>query len=107
MIFEILMMRFDLLQDNRKAILSIFRSFKNNPKELIFMLPKLVVSIERMLNSVKISSKGIVGKIKIKGFLVIYLATFLVWINDESKSLEKTMTFLDNSLNRVVKLFKL
>jgi len=107
MIFEILMMRFDLLQDNRKAILSIFRSFKNNPKELVFMLPKLLISIETMLNCVKISSKGVVGKIKIKGILIIYLTTFLVWVNDETESLEKTMTFLDNSLDQAGKLFKL
>jgi len=30
-----------------------------------------------------------------------------VWINDETESLEKTMTFLDNSLDQVGKLFKL
>jgi hypothetical protein len=107
MIFEILMMRFDLLQDNRKAILSIFKSFRSNPKELVFILPKLLISIETMLNCVKISSKGIVGKIKIKGILIIYLTTFLVWINDETESLEKTMTFLDNSLDQAGKLFQL
>ena len=107
MIFEILMMRFDLLQDNRKAILSIFKSFKKNPKELVFMLPKLLGSIEKMLSCVKISSKGVIGQIKIKGILIIYLSTFLVWTRDETKSLEKTMTFLDDSLNQVGKLFKL
>ena len=107
MIFEILMMRFDLLQDNRKAILSIFKSFRSNPKELVFMIPKLLISVETMLNCVKISSKGIVGKIKIKGILIIYLTTFLVWIGDETESLEKTMTFLDNSLDQIEKLFKL
>ena len=36
MLFEILMMRFDILQNNRNAILSIFKSFKHKPKELIF-----------------------------------------------------------------------
>ena len=107
MIFEILMMRFDLLQANRKAILSIFKSFRNNPKELVFMLPKLLISIETMLSCVKISSKGVVGKLKIKGILIIYLTTFLVWIGDETESLEKTMTFLDNSLDQIEKLFKL
>jgi len=107
MIFEILMMRFDLLQDNRNAILSIFKSFRSNPKELVFMLPKLLGSIEKMLSCVKISSKGVIGQIKIKGILIIYLTTFLVWTKDETKSLEKTMTFLDDSLNRVGKLFNL
>ena len=107
MIFEILMMRFDVLQDNRKAVLTIFKSFRNNPKELVYMLPKLLGSTEVMLSCVKISSKGVVGKIKIKGVLIIYLSAFLIWINDETESLEKTMTFLDNFLDQVGKIFRL
>ena len=60
-----------------------------------------------MLSCVKISSIGVVGKLKIKGNLIIYLTAFLVWTNDETESLEKTMTFLDNSLDQAGKLFKL
>ena len=37
MIFEIIMMRFDILQKNRKALQSISNSFKSKPQELIFL----------------------------------------------------------------------
>ena len=43
MIFEVMMMRFDILQHNRKALLSIFNSFKSKPQELIFLIIFLVL----------------------------------------------------------------
>ena len=96
MIFEILMIRFDILQDNRKAIISIFKSFKNKPQELIFLLPEILDSIVSITSYAKISNKGIAGQIKIKGILIVYISTFLVWIRDENPFLEKTMKSLDN-----------
>ena len=104
MLFEILMMRFDILQNNRKAILSVFKSFKQNPQELIFLLPQLLDSIVSIIGYAKISSAGIIGQIKIKGILIIYISTFFVWIKDEDSSLEKTMTALDSYLNQAGKI---
>ena len=43
----------------------------------------------------------------IKGLFIIYIATFLVWIKDETKSLEKTMTSLDKNLDQAEKFIKL
>jgi len=106
MIFEVLMLRFDLLQGNRKAIISIFKSFKNKPIDLIFLLPQLIDSIVLMLGFSKISTKGIVGTLNIKGILAIYIATFFTWLEDESVSLEKTMTALDSYLNQAGKILK-
>ena len=105
-IFEILMMRFDILQNNRKAVLSIFKSFKHKPQELIFLLPHLLDSIISIIGYAKISSRGFIGQIKIKGILIIYISTFLVWMKDESSSLEKTMTVLDTYLNQAGKILK-
>ena len=47
-----------------------------------------------------IKTEGIIGNFKIKGLLIIYFSTFLIWIKDESNSLDKTMTALDNYLIR-------
>jgi ubiquinone biosynthesis protein COQ9 len=50
-----------------------------------------------------------IGIMKLKGILVIYFSTFLTWIKDESSSLDKTMTVLDDYLKgteNVLKLFK-
>ena len=104
MIFEIFMMRFDILQENRNVILDIFKSFKNKPQEIIKLLPQILDSVLMMLKFANISSKGIIGQAKIKGCFVIYISTFFVWIKDNNASLEKTMMSLDNNLNRAGKI---
>ena len=53
-----------------------------------------------MSNISHIKIEGIIGNFKIKGLLIIYFSTFLIWIKDESNSLDKTMTALDNYLVR-------
>ena len=106
MIFEILMMRFDILQIYRKSVISIFNSFKKKPDELIFLLPDLLESVILMLNFAKIPTKGVVGSLKVKGIFIIYASTFFVWLKDENISLERTMTSLDNYLNNAGKILK-
>ena len=105
-IFEILMMRFDILQQNRKAILSISNSYKINPEDLIILIPALLDSIILIFKHAKISTKGLNSKIKIKGYFIIYILAFNSWTKDKSNSLEKTMVSLDNYLNQFEKLIK-
>ena len=107
MIFEIIMMRFDILQIYRKPIIKIFEFFKKKPQELVFLLPSLIESMISMAGLAKISVAGIKGNLKVKGLLVIYFSGFLVWVKDNSESLEKTMTSLDNHLDRAGKLLNL
>jgi len=107
MIFEIIMMRFDILQTHRRAIIKIFEFFKKKPQELVFLLPSLIDSMISMAGLAKIPITGIKGNLKIKGLLVIYFSSFLVWIKDNSVSLEKTMTSLDNHLDRAGKLLSI
>ena len=62
-----------------------------------------------MAKSSNIETKGMIGTMKLKGLLIIYFSTFLTWIKDESSSLDKTMTVLDNYLKgteNILKLFK-
>ena len=106
MIFEILMMRFDILQKYRKAVISIFNSFKKRPHDLLFLLPNIIDSIVMMIGYTNISSKGVVGQLRIKGILIIYTSCFFSWINDNSSSLEKTMMTLDKSLDQAGKIIK-
>ena len=109
MIFEVMMMRFDILQNNRKALHSIFNSFKNKPQELIFLLPYLLNSMILMANYANISVRGLRGQLLLKGILIIYCSTFLIWLQDDSASLDKTMTSLDSNLDKagnILKFFK-
>ena len=107
MIFEVIMMRFDILQIYRKSIIKIFQFFKKKPQELAFLLPSLIESMVTIAGLANISIVGIKGNLKIKGLLVIYFSSFLVWAKDNSESLEKTMTSLDNHLDRAGKLLSI
>ena len=107
MIFEVMMIRFDILQNYRKATIKIFDFFKKKPQELICILPSFIESIVLMANLSNISIKGLIGNLKIKGLLIVYFSSFLTWTKDNSESLEKTMTSLDNNLNRAGYIFSL
>ena len=65
------------------------------------------MEIMAKLSNIKIN--GLEGIIKLKVLLIIYFATFLTWVKDNSSSLDKTMTVLDSYLEKseyVLKLIK-
>mgnify|MGYP006101173197 CR=1 FL=1 len=107
MIFEILMMRFDILQMHRKGVISIYASFKKEPKNLVFLLPNLLDSLITMMSYAHIPSNGIKGQLRVKGIFIIYILSFFSWIKDDSNSLEKTMTDLDMYLDQATQIAKL
>ena len=55
MIFETIMLRFDILQTHRKGIESLFNSLKKTPHELVLLLPNLLDSMLLMLKYTKTS----------------------------------------------------
>ena len=59
MIFEIFMLRFDLLNRYRFSIMKIFKVFKKNPEYFIIFLPFFITSIEMMAKFSNIRTKGI------------------------------------------------
>ena len=107
MIFEILMMRFDLLNKYRNSLIKIFNIFKKKPQEFVFLLPSFIESMILMSNISHIKIEGMIGNLKIKGLLIIYFSTFMIWIKDESASLDKTMMALDNYMIRAETLLKI
>lgn len=107
MIFEVIMKRFDIIQNYRKSIINVFDFLIRRPKELVCLLPSFVESIILMADLAKIPINGLKGNIKIKGLLIVYLSSFLVWKKDKSKSLEKTMNSLDKSLDQAGKLIRI
>jgi len=100
------MMRFDIIQQYRKGIISIFNSLKTKPDNLIYFLPLLLDSIILMLKYAKFPSKGLVAQLQVKGVLIVYILTFFVWKKDSTTSLEKTMIALDNYLDQAGKIMK-
>ena len=104
MLFEVIMARFDVLQKYRDSFLTLFDSYKLKPQKSIILIPSFLESMFLTASLANIKVKGIKGSLTIKGIFIIYIATYLEWMNDTSKSLEKTMTTLDQYLNKASKI---
>ena len=107
MLFEVLMARFDIIQQNRKAIIEIYKAFKRSPQDFIKLLPSFLESMIISAELAKYNVNGLKGTFRLKGLMFVYFATFFQWLDDQTSSLERTMTQLDKNLDQAEKLGKL
>lgn len=99
-LFEILMERFDALNEHRAGALAILDSFMPDPKQAIVSLPHLCRSMAWMLDAAGIPTGGIKGVVKIMGLTALYLDTLRAWRDDDSEDMARTMAALDKNLAR-------
>jgi AcrR family transcriptional regulator len=99
-LFDLLMERFDVLNDNRAGVIAILDGFKGEPKEAICSFPHLGRSMSRILEAADIETQGIKGAIKVTGLIGIYLYVVRTWRDDDSEDMSKTMTELDKALDK-------
>jgi len=97
-LFDLIMERFDVLNENRAAILSILEGIKFDPKQAIITLPHLTKSMGRILEEAGETLDGIKGCVKITGLTAVYLYAVKAWREDDTADLAKTMAALDKSL---------
>lgn len=110
MLFDIMMERFDVLNDYRAGLVAILSSFKLDPKQAIISMPHLCRSMTWMLEAAGIETTGIRGAIKVTGITGVYINVLRTWKEDESPDMAKTMAALDKNLERaeqVVNMFGL
>ena len=69
MIFEIMMMRFDILQNYRKSIIRVFDTLKRKPHELLLLIPSFIESMVVITRMAKIPTSGIEKRSSILFFL--------------------------------------
>ena len=100
-LFDVLMERYDVLNDYRDGVVAILRSFRFEPKEAVLSCPHLCRSMSWMLEAAGIDTNGIRGAAKIVGLTGVYLKVLKTWKSDESPDLGKTMAVLDRHLGQV------
>lgn len=99
-LFDVLMERFDVLNEDRDALLSILESFKCDPRQALTGLPHLGRSMAHMLDAAGIDTSGLQGGAHVAALTVVYLATVRTWMDDDSPDMAKTMAALDKNLGR-------
>ena len=103
-LFDILMERYEVLNDYRVALKSVLKSFKFDPKQALISAPHLCRSMTWMLEAAGVETSGMRGAVKVAGLTGVYLKTLKVWCDDESVDLGKTMAALDKDLSRAEQL---
>jgi len=99
-LFDLVMERFDILNENRVALLNILGGFKGDPKEALLSFPHLGKSMSHLLTAAGINTNGIAGALRVTGMVGCYLYVVRTWKDDDSDDLGKTMAALDKALDK-------
>jgi len=99
-LFDVLMDRYEVLNDYRPALVAILQDFRFEPKQVLMSCPYLCKSMNWMLEASGIDTNGVKGMFKIAGLTALYLKGLKVWVEDESPDLAKVMATLDKDLGR-------
>ncbi len=103
-LFDVLMERFDVLNEHRGGVKSILQSFRTDPKVAVASLPHLGRSMVWMLEAAGIDANGPRGAATALGLTGVYLCALKSWMDDDSEDMGKTMAALDRGLERAEKV---
>ncbi|PCK00389.1 MAG: TetR family transcriptional regulator [Zetaproteobacteria bacterium] len=103
-LFDIMMDRYDALNEYREGVVSILDSFQCDPKQVVISMPHLCKSMSWMLEVSGIETSGVKGALKVAGLTGIYIKVLKTWSVDDSADLSKTMSALDKALDRAEKM---
>jgi len=100
-LFDLLMRRFDALNEHREAYAALAWELPRTPFEGGCLLFQLRRSLANMLEAAGLSASGLRGALRIEGLGAIYACALRVWLKDETADLSKTMAELDKRLVQV------
>lgn len=102
-LFDILMERFDILNEQREGIIALLDAFKCDPKAVVVSMPHLCKSMSRILEAAGAETSGVKGAMKVAGLTGVYIKALKEWAKDESEDLSQTMAALDKALENAEK----
>ncbi|MCB1532633.1 MAG: helix-turn-helix transcriptional regulator [Alphaproteobacteria bacterium] len=103
-LFDVMMERFDILNEYREGLVAILGSFKLDPKQAVISMPHLCRSMTWMLEAAGVETTGLRGALKVTGLTGVYLNVLRTWQKDDTPDMGKTMAALDKDLSRAEQL---
>ena len=100
-LFDLLMRRFDALGPYKEALEVLGRELPTDPCAALAAGVRLLHSMRWMLEAAEVSASGIGGIVAVKLTAAAYMATFRVWLRDDSPDLAPTMAALDRRLRGI------
>ncbi len=103
-VFDILMRRFDILNQNRDGMRALVTGVMRDPGVAVLTGCRLRRSAAATLGAAGISVNGPIGLLRTQGLLAIGASGMRAWLNDDTADLAKTMAAVDRALTRVERL---
>ncbi len=99
-LFDVVMRRFDALQQHRSGILALLDSLPLDPGTALVLAGATGNSMGWMLEAAGVPAAGWRGALASQGMVGVWLYTLRAWRSDESPDLSGTMAALDRALTR-------
>ena len=101
-LFDMLMLRFDALQQHREGIRALMYAMRTDPGTSLLLYGATLRSMKWMLDGAGIPSGGIVGALRVHGLLALWTYALRAWERDDSPDLAATMAAVDRGLDRAL-----
>ncbi len=104
-IFDLLMRRFDVLQQHRPGMLALLKALPAQPLLSLALGAATLRSMGWMLEAAGFSAAGVRGLLRAKTLVGVWLYALRAWKDDESADLSGTMAALDKALDQAERVF--
>lgn len=99
-LFDVIMLRLELLEPHKRALRNIARDMRGNPQDLAITAGAAMRSQTWMLAGAGIEDSGMQAFLKTGGLAFVYARVFQTWLNEDDAGLSKTMAELDRRLRQ-------
>ena len=97
-LFELIMLRLEFMLPYRNALKNIKNSFKSDPLVAKSVAKNVMNSLDFYLELTNAFNDSFLDIFKKKSIFLIYSYIFMIWLEDDSDELSKTMSELDKLL---------
>lgn len=101
-LFDLLMARFDVLQQHRGGVLALLRDLPLRPGASLLLAAATRESMRWMLEAAGVPVHGVVGRLRVDGLTAAWFYVLRAWVRDESADMVATMAALDRALSRAM-----
>ncbi len=99
-LFDLIMRRIDVLQAHRAGVLALLRALPCEPPTAVLLTCATRRSLRWLGQAAGVELRGVLGELKLRGLVAVWLWTLRAWQRDETADLSATMAALDQGLNR-------
>ena len=103
-LFDLLMRRFDAMQDYRPGICAVMQTLPRDPALAAFLAGTTMESLRWIADSAALDRHGLGGMIRLNTLLAIWSGTLISWEKDITPDLAETMQTLDKALARAERM---